>query len=255
MGGRLRVESVPGQGSTFWFEVSLPVTQAPAPVRPVPRRQIVGYEGARQKVLVADDQEDNRRLLVDVLQPLGFDVRTAEDGQRAVEVAREWEPDLILMDLVMPVKNGLEATAELRRDPARGGVVIIAVSASVLEADQENSQSAGCDAFLHKPIEIVRLVDLLETHLHLTWVHGEPQEPRHDIPVEVVAPPRAELMRLHQLALAGRIVDLQARASHLAGQDDAYLPFVARLRELARGFELDQIATFVERFIHDGQDE
>jgi CheY-like chemotaxis protein len=204
---------------------------------------------------VADDKEDNRRLLVDVLQPLGFDVRTAEDGQRAVEVARGWEPDVILMDLVMPVKTGLEATAELRREPARDGVVIIAVSASVLEADQENSRSVGCDAFLHKPVEIGRLLDVLEAHLHLTWVLGEPQEQRHEISGEFVAPPRAELIGLHQLALAGRIVDLQARASHLAGLDDAYLPFVDRLRELARGFELDEIAAFVGQFIHDGQDE
>jgi signal transduction histidine kinase/ligand-binding sensor domain-containing protein/DNA-binding NarL/FixJ family response regulator len=249
MGSRLQVKSEPGRGSTFWFEVYLPVTQPHAPKQPTPSRHIVGYEGSRQRVLVVDDKEYNRQLLVDMLQPLGFEVCTAEDGQQAVETAQMWHPRVVLMDLVMPVKTGLVAVREIRRQPPREDLVIIAVSASVLEADERKSQLAGCDAFLRKPVEMDQLLDVLEAHLNLTWICAQPRERRQKIPAPFIAPPQDELMRLHQLAQSGRIVDIQSHVNRLASSNEAYLPFADRLRELAQEFELDQIATFVGQFI------
>jgi signal transduction histidine kinase/ligand-binding sensor domain-containing protein/DNA-binding response OmpR family regulator len=255
MGSRLQVRSEPGQGSTFWFEVSLPVTQPAEPEQPLAGRHIVGYQGPRQKVLVVDDKEYNRQLLVDLLQPLGFEVSTAEDGQRAIDAALAWHPDVILMDLVMPVKTGHEATQELRRQPGLEGTVVIAVSASVLEAEEEKSLAAGCDAFLRKPVKTAELLDLLEAHLHLTWSWAEPQEQRGVVPAPLIAPPREELVRLYRSAKAGEILEVQAQTTRLADLDEAYLPFVDRLRKLARRFELDQIAAFVGQFIQEERDE
>jgi CheY-like chemotaxis protein len=223
--------------------------------RPTVAGEIVGYEGARRRVLVADDQEYNRRLLADMLSPLGFEVRTAEDGQQVVEEVQAWRPDVILMDLVMPVKTGLEATQALRQQPSLEGVFVIAVSASVLEADEEKSRAAGCDAFLRKPVKMDKLLDLLETRLNLTWICAEPKDQREAILAPLIPPPLEELAELYQLAQSGRILDVQERAARLAQLDAAYRPFVDRLQELTRGFELDQIVALIGQFIKEARDE
>ncbi|HET9914800.1 MAG TPA: two-component regulator propeller domain-containing protein, partial [Anaerolineales bacterium] len=249
MGSQIQVKSEPGRGSTFWFEVTLPVTGVAEPEQPTRVREIIGYEGPRQKVLVADDKEYNRRLLVDMLQPLGFEVRTAEDGQQAVEEVQTWQPSVILMDLVMPVKTGIEATQEIRQQPTFADVLIIAVSASVLEADEEKSRVAGCNAFLRKPVKMEKLLDLLETHLKLNWLRNEPKEQGKTVAAPLIPPSQEDLAVLCKLAQSGRILEIQARAAQLARLNEAYLPFCDRLRELTRDFELDQIVAFVRQFI------
>ncbi|HRQ37395.1 MAG TPA: two-component regulator propeller domain-containing protein [Chloroflexota bacterium] len=251
MGSQLQVKSEMGGGSTFWFEVTLPVLGIAEPEQPTFVREIVGYEGARRRVLVADDKLYNRMLLVDMLTPLGFEVRTAEDGQRAVDEAQAWRPDVILMDLVMPVKTGIEAAQEIRSRPGLESVLIIAVSASVLEADEEKSRVAGCDAFLRKPVKMEKLLDLLEVHLKLSWRRAEPQELGETAAAPLIPPPQEDLMVLSRLAQSGRVWDIQKHAAHLAQKDADYVPFASTLQEMARGFKLDQIAAFVEQFIQE----
>ncbi|MCP5084942.1 MAG: response regulator, partial [Alphaproteobacteria bacterium] len=175
MGSRLQVKSAVGHGSTFWCDVVLPVVAADERERPAPARNITGYAGARRRVLVADDKPYNRLLLRDILEPLGFEVSTAGDGQQALDRAREEHPNVILMDLVMPVKTGFEATQELRQRPEFTEVVIIAISASVLKADREKSLAAGCNAFLPKPVLVDDLLDALASHLTVTWIYAEPE--------------------------------------------------------------------------------
>jgi CheY-like chemotaxis protein len=262
MGGRLQVESPPsvspasaaaltgevkgGPGSAFWFDVTLPVAEIAAQEAPTPVRDIVGYEGPRRKVLVADDKQYNRLLLVDMLEPLGFEVSTANDGQQAVEMALELRPNAIVIDNVMPVKTGFEAAQELRQQPELRDVCIIAVSASVLEANQEKSLVAGCNAFLPKPIKTQALLDLLATHLGLSWIYAKP-EVESEAPL--VPPPAEELAALHRLARSGRIWDIREQATRLAEMDAAYIPFARKLQELVRRFEIEQIKAFVEQFI------
>jgi signal transduction histidine kinase/DNA-binding NarL/FixJ family response regulator len=250
MGSRLQVKSEPGHGSVFWFEVALPVIESAVAEQPAVR-QITGYEGARRRVLVVDDKAYNRLLLADMLVPLGFEVSTAEDGQQAVTAAQAWRPDVILMDLVMPVKTGFEAVREIRQQPAFEDVFIVAVSASVLEADEEKSRLAGCDAFLPKPVKMDKLLDLLEARLELSWICAAPKEQGKTVAAPLIAPPQEELAVLYQLARSGRILGIRKHALHLAEMDAAYLPFVDRLQELARGFELDQIVALVEQFIEE----
>jgi len=248
MGGRLQVESKLGQGSAFWFDVTLPVIEAVAQGEATPIRAIVGYEEARRKVLVADDKAYNRQFLVDLLVPLGFEVSMAGNGQETIDKALTWQPDAIVMDLVMPVKTGFEAAQELRQrsEFEAKRVCIIAVSASVLEADQEKSRVAGCDAFLPKPIEAERLLDLLAKPLGLTWIYAK-VEAGSEAPL--VPPPAEELAALYQLADEGRVFDLQAQAARLEKLGEAYAPFAHRLQKLSRGFEIDQIRAFLKQFM------
>jgi CheY-like chemotaxis protein len=224
--------------------VTLPVTEAAAPEEPTPVRDIIGYEGPRRVVLVAGDRQYNRLLLVDILEPLGFEVSTASDGQEAVDRALELQPEAIVMDLVMPVKTGLEAIQEIRGRPELEDVLIIAASASVLETDREKSLAAGCDAFLPKPIKTEDLLDVLAAHLGLSWTYAEPK-----VGAEEMASPLVPLAALLKLAKSGRIVDIEKHAARPAKTDEAYIPFSEKVRKLARRFEIEQIKAFVEQFI------
>jgi CheY-like chemotaxis protein len=243
------VESEPGRGSTFRFEVALPVTEAAVQEEPTPLRNIIGYDGARRKVLVVDDKQYNRLLLVDLLEPLGFAVSTANDGQQAVDKTLELQPDAIVMDNVMPIKTGLEAVREIRQQPEFKDVVIIAASASVLEADQEESQVVGCDAFLPKPIKTEHLLDLLATYLELSWVYAEPEGEAEVITGALVPPPAEELAILHELARSGRMWDIRQHAARLAEMDAAYIPFADKLQALTKNFEIKKTTDFVEQFL------
>jgi CheY-like chemotaxis protein len=203
-------------------------------------------------VLVVDDKRHNRLVLRDLLEPLGFTVHTAEDGQQAIDSAVEHRPDAILLDLVMPVKTGIEAAREIRRRPELKKTVIIAVSASVLEADRVKSRVAGCEAFLPKPVQQAALLETLAAHLDLTWRYAEPSATAEG---PLIPPPPEELERISQYANEGRILDIQTQATHLEALGEAYLPFARRLGQLAKGFEIDQIKELIKPFMEADKDE
>ena len=116
MGGELKVESRVGEGSRFWFEIALDRVEREVEIASEWERTPTGFEGAPVKVLVVDDTLENRQVLVDMLQPLGFTVSESEDGQAGLDRVREWHPDLILMDLMMPGMNGFEVIKQIRED-------------------------------------------------------------------------------------------------------------------------------------------
>lgn len=246
MGGQLQVESELGRGSAFWFDVNLPVTEVAIQEESSLVSTIVGYEGMRRTVLLVDDKLYNRLLLKDLLEPLGFEVRTAEDGQQAVNKALAWRPDAIVMDLMMPVKSGFEAIREMRQRPELKDTFILAVSASVSEADREKSQEAGFDAFLPKPIKTERLLELLAVRLKLTWIYTDAEGERE---APLVAPPIEDLNLLYQLAEEGQVFDIQAQAIRLEKSGEAYAPFARHLQKLAKGYDIEQIEAFIKRFM------
>jgi signal transduction histidine kinase/ActR/RegA family two-component response regulator len=173
MGSRLQVDSRPGAGSVFWFELELSATRAPVPAA-VPSGSIVGYRGPRRRVLVADDVPPNLAVMVDVLAALGFDVSEATNGKECVERTIALRPDLILMDVMMPVMDGLEATRSIRADPSVSGIPIIATSASATSDVEADCRAAGANSFIAKPIDRDAFLDLIARHVTLEWVR-EPE--------------------------------------------------------------------------------
>ncbi len=168
MGGQIAVASTPGQGSVFSFEIEVPLADAAAEPH-APTRPVVGYDGPRKQVLVIDDVDANRALIVDALRPIGFDVQEARDGREGLDRAQAQKPDLVLIDNAMPVLGGIEATRQLRRLPGLERVPIVAVSASASAHDRTEALAAGADDFLPKPVELERLLALLEAHLGLRF--------------------------------------------------------------------------------------
>jgi two-component system, cell cycle response regulator DivK len=102
-------------------------------------------------ILVVEDQEDNRQILRDLLASSGFLMIEAHDGQQALAMARSQRPDLILMDIQLPVVDGYEATRSIKRDPELKHIPVIVVTSYALSGDEERAREAGCDAYVAKP--------------------------------------------------------------------------------------------------------
>jgi CheY-like chemotaxis protein len=248
MGGHIEVASQPGKGSLFWFELDLPVVAAARAVLPAPR--IIGYEGPRKRVLVVDDLPLNRVLLIDALRPLGFEVHDAGNGQECLDLLDAIDPDLIVMDVMMPVMDGREATRRIRQRPRRAGIPVIVSSASATREDESQCYAAGADAFLPKPIDNDLLLKTIGDLLSLTWITApervpEPREPEQD--ADVVVPPPDEIETLYQLARTGNMQSLCARADYLDDLDARYAAFAQQLRGLAESYQSKAILALVER--------
>ena len=169
MGSDIRVMSQEGKGSRFWFDLDVALG-APQEAQ-AKHRHPVAYEGASRVVLVADDIEINRLLLRSILTPLGFEVHEARDGQEACDTARRIAPDLILIDSVMPVLDGVDAISRMRADPALKHTPIISISASAMAPDRDRCLAAGANAFVSKPIHIPTLFDAIRDTIGLTWTY------------------------------------------------------------------------------------
>ena len=162
MGGTIEADSEPGKGSIFTLALPLEVAAAPAPTAINP--QLAGEDISARKVLVAEDHPTNRRVVSLILEPLGVDLTLVENGRQAVEAAEREVYDLILMDIQMPVLDGLSATREIRaRETALGRppVRIVALTANALPEHMAEARAAGMDAHLAKPIRPDALIDLL----------------------------------------------------------------------------------------------
>jgi PAS domain S-box-containing protein len=244
LGGALHVESAFGQGSRFWFALSLPAVDTPELASP-PVAPVIGYRGPRRRVLVADDKRENRAVLADMLAPLGFVIAEAGNGQVALDVAARFRPDVVLMDMRMPVLDGLEATRRLRQSEALRDVIVIAVSASAYGHHREQYLAAGADDFLSKPFRQEELLELLRARLGLDLAYasdaaGSPASDKAP-DGEIVVPPNDELAILHDLAQRGDLRSLLAQVERLERADQRYVPFAARLRGLAERFQLKKI--------------
>jgi PAS domain S-box-containing protein len=169
MDSDIHLQSEPGQGCRFWFDLALSASTARSEAVVPTSRATAGYEGPRRRLLVVDDVAGNRQMLLDLLEPLGFELHEASDGEQALAQAERLHPDLVLMDNVMPVMDGLEATRRMRAMPALEAVPIITISASAQPTDRDASLAAGANAFLTKPIRVDDLVERIGTLLALRW--------------------------------------------------------------------------------------
>ena len=114
------------------------------------------------RILLVEDQEMNRDMLARRLKKRGYEVSIAVDGAEGVEKARSESPDLILMDMSLPVMDGWEATRTLKADKATQAIPVVALTAHAMSTDREKALEAGCDAYETKPVELPRLLGTME---------------------------------------------------------------------------------------------
>jgi CheY-like chemotaxis protein len=256
MGGDITVSSELGQGSVFRLEVPVGMAQADQVQVAPPSQRVLRLEPGQPvyRLLIVDDRETTRQLLVKLLQPLGFEIHQAVDGQEAIEIWARWEPHLIWMDMRMPVMDGYEATRQIKSTQKGKATVIVALTASAFEEDQETILSVGCDDVVRKPFRKAEIFDMLTKHLGVRFIYGEE-----------AAPPAAALLDQAQDALtpaalsalpASWLSELQkatVRADlklilSLADQIRQQSPTLAKaLANLAGNFEYKKILALIEQ--------
>jgi PAS domain S-box-containing protein len=248
MGGKLVVESGTDWGTRFSFEIELPTSALETLPVAVVARRVLGYEGARRRVLAVDDNAANRSVMTGMLSPLGFELTEAATGEEALAKAASVQPDLILMDLRLPSGiDGLEATRRLRAGPLGSRVKIIAVSASAYDLDRHECFAAGCDDFLAKPFREEALWAAIGRALQLKWIYADEEITTTPFPLVMHAPTPAESDALHELASRGDVVALRARAQALADSDPRLAPFAHGILSLAVRFKMKAIRQFIDR--------
>ena len=247
MGGSISVVSELGKGSTFRLEIPIEWGSAESIPAGVAAKVVTGLAPGQEipRVLLVDDDESHRGWLGSLLGAAGFAVRESANGQQAVEICSSWKPDLVLMDLRMPLMDGYEATRRIKAAPGGDRTAVIALTAGALDGRQPTAHDVGADDFLNKPFTELDLFEKIAAHLGIRYRYAEVSTPA-DTPVAV---------RLTAASLAELPPDLtvEMRQAILTGDMDRFtrvLPDVAErnaavadgLRELADRYDYDTLA-------------
>ncbi len=250
MGGEMTVVSTPGVGSVFRVRLFLPevhgqpglVSAAGAHAGRTLRPKPMGYAGPRHRLLVVDNEEADRDLLVELLTPLGFELRTAASGHDCLDLlAAGLRPSVIFMDLAMP---GIDGWETLRRIRAAGhsGIRLAVVSANAFDKGLDNDVGIPPDDFILKPVRHTELLDWLEKRLGLHWLHDaappEPVVPALPAPARVwpAAEPLEDLLALVRLGFYRGILN---KLADIETQQPDTVAFVADMRASARLFQFE----------------
>jgi CheY-like chemotaxis protein len=165
MGGDVGVASTPGIGSTFWFTVRLKKAQPPRQAEPrspnEPAEAVLRRDFHGRRVLVAEDDPNNREVIMELVAGAGLAVDAAKNGVEAVELAGGNRYDIVLMDMQMPLMNGLDATRRVRQLPGGAVVPILALTANAFADDEAKCIDAGMNEFITKPVEPTKLFEIL----------------------------------------------------------------------------------------------
>jgi signal transduction histidine kinase/CheY-like chemotaxis protein len=177
MGGDMAISSRTNQGTTFRFDLLVDLADAVEVETTRSQAQIIGLAPGQSayRILVVDDQWENRYLLVELLTGIGFEIREAENGQDAIAIWQSWEPHLIFMDMRMPVMDGVQATQTIKASLKGQKTIIIALTASALKEQQGDFWQAGCDDLLNKPFRQEVLLSKIAQHLGVQYLYQDSQ--------------------------------------------------------------------------------
>ncbi len=250
MDGDISVHSSVGKGSIFKVALrDVELSTASAMRREDPEK--IGFERIefeKSTLLVVDDISFNREIIADYLREFGFVLLEAENGKKAVEMARRHHPQLILMDMKMPVMDGYEATAVIKSEGDLKHIPIIAVTASAMKEDEETLK-ALCDEYLKKPISRKALVLKIMKFLPHRATPSGPGRSEEEGKAPLIPPPPEELNVLHNLAMRGIMNDITAYTKRLDELDPKYYLFSEKLRKLAGGYRDTEILELIETYM------
>ncbi|GAB4375819.1 MAG: hypothetical protein Kow00121_22010 [Elainellaceae cyanobacterium] len=271
MGGEIAVDSVPTVGSTF--TVTVPVCPTGGiNLQPEQQNQIViGLAPGQphRRILVVDDQRENRLLMVRLLSQLGLSVQEAVNGQDAVQIWQKWQPDLTWMDIRMPILDGYEATRKIRAMEQGKASIIIALTAQASQSDRALALAAGCNDYISKPFREETVFHKMSEYLGLEYLYADsgasagssaslsgisPNSPVDGSkPTLLTLPdlstlPRSWLNELEEAATCGNDKAIITLAAQLPPN---FTQVMTHLTELANQFQFEQILNLVHRHLPD----
>ncbi len=253
MGGELTAKSTPGQGTTFSVRLFLPEVHGAVPEAVAERLRRTGYRGERRRVLVVDNEEADRRLLADLLQPLGFRIDACASGEEALQrLAQGPAPDLVFMDLAMP---GIDGWETIRRVRAAGHVMPLAVvSANAFDRRLDNPVALPAEDFIVKPVRVNELLDWIGRRLAIDWItEGRTPAPPPPPGTLTALPPAPMLRALHEAVALGHVRGIGRQIEAIAA-DPAHGVFAERMRLLARGFRYEAMNEILTKALADERD-
>ncbi len=246
MGGELKLDHTSSQGTRFTVRLFLPQLHgAEAELRPSgPIRR--GYAGPRRRVLVVDNERDDRSLLANVLEPLGFEVAQAASGLECLKMIAPFAPDIIFMDLAMP---GIDGWETIRRIRQRGDctAAIAIISANAFDKGLENDVALPPEDFILKPLKVNELLDWIGERLQLAWVNDDDAPPAATPPGELVLPPDELLDALADPVEMGYVRGILEQLERIESADARYRPFAERVRHMASEFQFDAIMSLISQ--------
>ncbi|MDY7022841.1 MAG: ATP-binding protein, partial [Cyanobacteriota bacterium] len=264
MGGEIQVNSQVGVGSEFTFEVAFPIATEWQPNPSNHDKIIQSYHGKRYRLLLIDDCWENRTVLTNLLEPLGFEITEAEDGQQGLEKMNTIVPDLVITDLEMTVMNGFEMLKRVRQSQTLKHVKIIVSSAYVSGRDRQMAANAGGDAFLAKPIDANELFQQVGDLLNIEWRYQEstvssnyPQFPVNSDPIDnahtIFLPPEDILQSLLELTQQGKLRKVRQFLESLIQEDERYQGFAMPMIVLTKQFKDTKIEELLKQYLIQGE--
>jgi signal transduction histidine kinase/DNA-binding response OmpR family regulator len=237
MGGEITVTSQVGRGTIFKFDITVKIVDQSEIAVKNPTRRVIALEAnqPRYRILIVDDKATNRQLLIKLLNPLGFELKEASNGQEAIEIWDKYSPHLIWMDMRMPVLDGYEATKRIKDTTKGQATAIIALTASVFEEERAVVLSAGCDDFVRKPFRESEIFDAMNKHIGVSYIYedqsqGEPLKAEHTgenvltaaaiaaLPVELVANLKQAILNVNLKLIVTLIEQIHEDNPPLANQ-------------------------------------
>ncbi len=257
MGGNITFSSQVGVGTTFQFHIQAKQSNSSIVFSNKPTHRVIGLAPSQStyRILVVDDRWENRQVLVQLLSPIGFEVKEAENGEIAVEIWEQWQPHLIWMDMRMPVMNGYEAATQIKSHLKGQATTIIALTAtSTLEEERQVLLSSGCDDFVRKPFNEKIIFDKISQYLGVSYIF-EDFDDQTSVRVEtseqftgesLLVMPKEWLEQLHVAASKLNANDITLLLKQVPKE---HILLITKIEEYMNNFDFDQIIALVQEVL------